>query len=386
MSGNPRSFLSTVLITPAITFGAILAIELIGWLAYPTRYDPPPAVGVEAWIHSDGLSASDSLWMTEFVDEFCRSYSANWSSYVYFRRKPFAGRHINVDSAGLRATPQFALRSGQANRPTRIMLFGGSTMWGTGARDSATIPAALSRLIAANAPSASALVQNFGESGYVSTQSLLRLLLELRRGNVPDYVILYDGINDVFSAYQNHEAGLPQNESHRAVEFNLLKEGGRRWKIGLDSLYGRTVTASVVRSLRSILSPAAAPPPAGVELAGEIVRTYRANLEILEALSRQYGFRYTAYWQPVVFERKNPSDYERRQAELWGYVRPLFVETYRRIREDSTLRKNGSFHTISAIFDTVSRPVYLDFCHITEAGNAIVARGFYEDLKGAGFF
>ena len=384
MPGKLRSLLSTIVIVPAITLGAVLAVELIGWMVTPTRYQGPPAVTVDAWIHSDALAPGDSAWMTEFVEEFCRSYTAEWSSYVYFRRKPFAGRHINVDSTGLRSTWQFARTDPNGTRPLRVMLFGGSTMWGTGARDSATIPASLSRIIASDPASGPVRVENFGESGFVSTQSILRLMLELRRGNVPDYVIFYDGVNDVFSAYQNQEAGLPQNESHRAAEFNLLKNGGRRWKIGLDSLYGRTVTASVVNGLRSLLFGDPKPRDADPALAGEIVRLYRGNLDLVESLSRRYGFRYAAYWQPVVFERKGPSEYERQQAALWEYARPLFVETYRRVREDSTLRAQESFREISSVFDDVAQPVFLDFCHITEAGNAIVARRMYEEMKAAG--
>lgn len=384
MPGRLRSLLSTIVIAPAITLGVVLAVELVGWMVTPGRYEAPPAVTLDAWIRSDALAASDSVWMTEFVDEFCRSYNAEWSSYVYFRRKPFAGRHINVDSTGLRFTPQFAPAAPTTARPLRVMLFGGSTMWGTGARDSATIPASLARIIASDPASGPVRIENFGESGYVSTQSILRLMLELRRGNVPDYVIFYDGVNDVYSAYQNHEAGLPQNESHRAAEFNLLKNSERRWKIALDSLYSRTVTASVVRGLRSLIFGDPRPQEAEPELAGEIVRYYRGNLDLVESLSHRYGFRYTAYWQPVVFERKEASAYESQQAELWKHVRPLFAEAYRRVREDSTLRANRSFCDISSVFRDMAQPVFLDFCHITEAGNAVVARRMYEEMKAAG--
>jgi hypothetical protein len=265
--------------------------------------------------------------------------------------------------------------------PKRIFLFGGSTMWGTGARDSGTIASALWRVVASDPAAVPAQIVNMGESGYVSTQGVLRLELELRKGNVPDIAILYDGANDVFSAYQNGEAGVPQNEMHRAMEFNLLMDGKAMRVLGLSDLLGRTVTAAVIKSIRSAISTITLTPLPRVEIAGDIVRLYRGNLEIVEALSRQFGFRYEAYWQPTVFSRTNPSPYERRQSDKQQEIRPLFVEAYHRIAQDSLLRANPRFHDISDVFNRVDTPVYLDFCHITETSNAIVAQRMYDDIR-----
>jgi hypothetical protein len=373
--GRVRTFAMVV----AITFGIVLVAEFGAWLLEPDRYNDPPPVTADAWIYSDALPSADTVWMKEFVDEFCRSYDARWASYVYFRRKPFSGRHINVDSNGIRYTPQFSVRQ---NEPAvRLFLLGGSTMWGTGARDSLTIPSQLSRRIALDPECRPVHVVNMGESGYVSTQSIVRLELELQKGNVPEIVILYEGANDVYATYQNHAPGLPQNESHRATEFNLLKEGGRMRRLGLEDLLGRTLLASVVRSVQKALAdtPAVSPPP--LELAGDVVRLYAGNLVIVDALSKHFGFHYETYWQPVVFSKKSPSPYEKRQSLLQQTVRPFFEEVYRRVKDDSVLRTHARFHDLSGIFDSSDRPVYLDFCHICEAGNAIIAERMYDDIK-----
>jgi lysophospholipase L1-like esterase len=376
-----KTLLRSIAVTTSVSLCVLLLVELAGWLQKPDRYENPPAVTADAWISSDALAPGDTVWMKEFVDEFCRSYTAHWTSYVYFKRNPFSGKHINVDTNGVRHTTQFALRKTSEARPMRVFLIGGSTMWGTGARDSGTIASALSRTIASDTTFGSTEVLNLGESGYVSTQSVIRLELELRKGNVPDIVILYDGVNDVFAAYQNLQPGLPQNETHRAAEFNLLKERSRMRGIWLDSLISRTVIAGVVQSLRAMISSPPHPAPPHVDLAPEIVRLYRENLKIVEALAKQYGFIYEAYWQPVVFAKESPTPYQQKQADLVGYARPLFQEVYKRVREDADLRTNTHFHDVSTIFDTISAPVYLDFCHITEAGNALVARQMHADLR-----
>ena len=370
-------------IIAAIGVSFVVLVELGAWVLSPGRYENPPAVTADAWISSDALATQDTIWLKEFVDEFCRSYHAHWTSYVYFRRDPFSGKHISIDSNGIRSTVQWGLRTIESGHPTRIFLLGGSTMWGTGSRDSGTIPSALARLIGSDTGVGPAYVVNMGESGYVSTQSILSLELELRRGNIPDIVMLYDGVNDVFSAYQNSEPGLPQNEMYRATEFNLLKEGGRMRMLGLNDLFNRTVTASVLESVRSAASNIPPPAPPHAEHAEGILRLYRGNLEIMEALSKQYGFRYEAYWQPVVFSKKHLSRYEQLQSDKQQHVRPLFWDVYRHVEQDSVLLHNARFHNLSGIFDVTGMPLYLDFCHITEAGNAIIAQKMYADIRGS---
>jgi hypothetical protein len=368
-----------MIIVTGMCLSLFVMVEFTGWLIVPDRYRNPPPVTADAWIYSDALSKTDTVWLKEFVDEFCRSYAARWTSYLYFRREPFSGRHINVDSNGHRCTLQFQEDQRDGRRNRRVFLLGGSTMWGTGARDSNTIPSALARLNASEPEGRRTHMLNMGESGYVNTQSLFALELELRRGNVPDDVIFYDGVNDIFSTYQNNEAGLPQNEQNRVLEFNLLQNGGRMRELGIRDLWNRTVTVGVVARIRDIISPSPPAPAAHIDLAGDVVQLYRGNLEILGALSRHYGFRYRAYWQPVVFSKRDPSPYEREQSKKMEHVRRFYQEVYRLVDTDSVLRANPCFHNLSGIFDGVG-PVYLDFCHITERGNGIVARQMYEDL------
>ncbi len=374
-----KGLLRYVVIMTGVCISLLLLVELTGWLFVPDRYRDPPAVTADAWSHSDALTGKDTVWMREFVDEFLRSYTARWTSYLYFRREPFSGRHINVDSSGQRITPQYAEETGAGRHTTTVVLLGGSTVWGTAARDSGTIPAALARLLATKSGRPPMRVVNMGESGYVNTQSLLALELELRRGNIPENVIFYDGVNDIFSAYQNNLAGLPQNEQHRELEFNLLKDGGRMRELGLNDFWKRTVTAGVVASLQGMISKPPPAPPLRDYLAAEVIRIYRGNLEILEALSRHYGFHYRVYWQPVVFSRRDPSPYEQTQITKMDYVRSLYDEVFRLVDADSALRANPHFHNLSDVFDGVG-PIYLDFCHISERGNGIIAERMYQDL------
>src|SRR5262249_2285111 len=163
-------------------------------------------------------------WVNSYFREFAQANRVEWQSYVYWRRQPFAGRYITIDAGGIRRTWN---PPADTNRKTRhIFFFGGSTMWGTAARDDYTIASILSRLLAAQtSPGDRVEVTNFAEGGYVSKQELIMLLGELQRGNVPDLAIFFDGVNDVFAAFQSGKPGIPQNESHRVREFNIDVDG-----------------------------------------------------------------------------------------------------------------------------------------------------------------
>ncbi len=74
---------------------------------------------------------ADAGWADEYFDEFAASHRTAYFSYTGYRRLPFSGRYINVDSLGLRRTSPDC-GSGRADA-LRVFSFGGSAAWGTGA-------------------------------------------------------------------------------------------------------------------------------------------------------------------------------------------------------------------------------------------------------------
>ena len=73
--------------------------------------------------------------------------SDRWQPYVYFRQRPFPGQTITVRADGLRATWQPPPWQGDDERakPLKILMLGGSSLWGFGARDDQTIPSLIAR-------------------------------------------------------------------------------------------------------------------------------------------------------------------------------------------------------------------------------------------------
>ncbi|TMB98392.1 MAG: SGNH/GDSL hydrolase family protein [Chloroflexi bacterium] len=324
-----------------------------------------------------------AAWYPQYEREFAASAVMRWEPYVQWRRAPFQGRYINVDSLGLRRTVQSrAARDGCHS----VFLFGGSTMWGTGQRDAQTIPSLLSRQLEARGLADARLI-NFGETGYVFTQEVVTLILELRSGARPQVVVFYDGLNDVTSAAINGRPGLPQNEEHRIADFALGRElaSGRDARtlltlarLGLER--SRLLTDGA-RALRR--SAARSVSGSGDSLGRGIAAAYAATAGVVEALSVRYGFRALYAWQPTLFNATKPlSDFERAlrdSLEGTALGRDLFA-TY--AQADTLVNilmsrvASGRFFNLAGVFSQDTSTLFIDSSgHTTEAANpAIVAQ------------
>lgn len=332
---------------------------------------------------------ADSSWVNNYQEEYSRSGVLQWRPYVYWRRMPYHGNYINIDADGLRLTTSTEAAPQESRPPLKIFLFGGSTMWGSGVRDAFTIPSIVAKELQGKGVAAE--VVNFGENGYVSTQEVITLLLQLRKGQRPDLVIFYDGVNDVYSAYQQRVAGLPQNEFNREREFNLSHPDNltRRTRMFLRDVASSLSTVRFTRGLfrrTGILAAADSLPdraPESEALAQNVLATYQGNIEIVKALSEHYHFNYIFYWQPTIFQKTNLTTYElRRRAEMQGIER--FVQlTYGDVQQSGLAEgRENSFHDLSLIFADVREPIYIDFCHIGESGNEVIAKRMVSDILG----
>ena len=297
--------------------------------------DVAAAAAVVDWrAEADGHADRD--WARAYYREFRAANRAHWQPYVYWRRAAYDGRFIHVDSDGKRRTVQAGSLPEDA---PKVFVFGGSTIWGTGAADDQTIPSWLARgLHESGHP---ARVVNLGETGYVSTQGILRLLLELRAGNVPDVAVFYDGANELAAAAQTGEPGIPMNEVRRREDF-----------------------------LRGAGAAAPAPPERSTaQLALETIAAYRANLRVLQALGREYGFEVCCFWQPVPYLHKPLTAYEQRASGRrdLGEIMRLGYDAI------SAADLPPFFADLSRVFETTTAPRYVDWCHLIGDGNAEVA-------------
>jgi len=304
--------------------------------------------------------------------EFNKLWVMRFEPYYHWRRKPFDGKFFKVDEAGVRRT------LGAEPRPDakKIFMLGGSTLWGTGAADKDTIPS----LVQAALGSGYA-VWNYGESAWVSTQELNYLLYQLARGNVPDAVVFYDGVNDGYSGA--YSPGIPRDphnlrlansgEKNAIVAFfektkydrllAFFQRTANRWTAAPGAAGGNTaawdkqVTAKIDKNVRGV------------------VEMYEAHIKQVKALAREYGFKAFFFWQPNLFSltRKNLSDYEKNAI---AEASPVLVESQKKVFEYAKRKFSGreaeNIFFIGDVFDDVAAPIYIDWHHVGPNGNRII--------------
>ncbi len=317
----------------------------------------------------------DAEWARGYFREHRTVTWSSWLPYVYWRRSPHQGRYINVNRDGRRATwnpPPRDIAGGPP--PVRVFTFGGSAMWGWGARDDHTIASYLSELL--HAKGYHAEVTNYSELAFSSPQEVLELLRCLYRGDVPDIAIFYDGHNDVYWSHKEGGADIFLRREDQYAESGLLSYfwGLRRFAAGLGRrLRPRTPMATGPIASRPTL-------PVNDKIARQTAHMYESNLALIEFLGRRHGFDPLFYWQPIIFSKRHRSPHEQTMAERASMYMKILTDGYRRVRQSEALNNNPRFHDISDLFDDAEESYYLDRVHLSEPGNRLIAEAMVDDV------
>ncbi len=311
-------------------------------------------------------------WFEQYVTEARQVfYSAEWTPYSYWQTKAFTGAHINISAHLGRKTWQSSFTSDSNTKPLKIYMFGGSTLWGWGARDDFTIPSYLAKMLSRQYDRPVQIL-NYGRLGYVSSQEILTLLNLLREGHRPDMVIFYDGLNDVFSAYQSGVAGLPQNEMNRKLAYeNSPLKNFLSYLCKQSYLYQHLQTPKdEIRALAQNYQKDAA---AYQNLLEKTVHIYQENIKLIRAMAKEYGFSYHFFWQPVIFTKKQHSAFEQELLNTHQFWQTFCVDVYAHLHQTISEQAHENFSNLSTVFDNHSETLYVDPLHICEAGNQMVA-------------
>ena len=308
-------------------------------------------------------------WARRYWQEFESATRFDYRAYVGWGLVPYQGETIASDQQGFRRT--FSSRC-DAETYT-VWMFGGSALWGEGSPDWLTIPSQLALQYLNTGRQV--CVRNFGVRGWVSTQEVIDLALELKRTpRKPDLVVFYDGVNDVFSFYQSGEVDVHQNFDHVR---DLFEHGGSLLKISEDklSLIFR-VTSPEHSRLRFITDE---------EAKLELDMGYLKNMRIVEALAKKYGFDYAFFWQPVILAgHKELSGEEEaiRKACLQKFagVDLFYLKIYALVHAETRPR----LFDVSDTLDRQKGTVYIDFAHLGPEGNHLIAARMFQILHQQG--
>jgi len=356
---SPFKVLDTLFKIILIALILLMLFESFSFLLYKSYKSNKPSEGLIIDI------LNNNSWVRDYIKED-NSFGNEYTPYLGWKRIPnFHGVYVNVDNESMRKTDNPC----SSKDSIRIFVFGGSTTWGSGVQDNSTFPSYLSKYLCQIGISNE--IKNFGEGAYVNTQEMIRLQLELRKGNIPDIVIFYDGANDAASTYQNNLSGWHHNVFDRQADFNSRKRLNIL-QFALDS-YSMKVLNRVAmmfgihKKTRGYT---------GEQLENDTISVYSNNLQIINTLSREYNFKVFYYWHPTISSKLVLSEDEKNKISKDQVFEGFYQNITKKVRKLNLTE----FYDISTIFNKYNNTIFIDDCHVFEQGNEIIAKRISEDV------
>jgi len=233
---------------------------------------------------------------------------------------------------------------------------------------------------------------NFGVVSSVSTQDLVRTLLELVDRD-PDLIVMYNGGNDIFSPlFIDPRPGYPYN--FIVYENNpLLKADLKEYPLVALTAFGsnlmrilnpgyfldRFVPMEETRKKTGFLND---------DWKSEIIRIYYANMVKAARLAASHGTQLFVFFQPSAYYKKTYTAEERanlhidRQPEPYQFADEFADEMRERTRAVfQNAPPNLQFIDLSDTFLDDTESVFKDSLHIYQEKQPDVAEAIYHSLK-----
>lgn len=317
------------------------------------------------------------------------TYQLVYHPFLGTRSAEYHGGSINVNAEHLRESwnPNFRAEE----NPKQVFLFGGSTMWGVGVSDAETIASQVSRQLNRNKPSYE--ITNYGDMGHSNNVELIHLVTLLKEGKVPDYVIFYDGVNDVLGAFNSGTVNSSTiHEQIRLFIYNSPRTGWQHITYGFGqwlkdySMITRSflLLKDAVQGKKPGLQQLIAYEQEDLDiLAEKLVQNYENNIRFIQTIAPGYGFEARFFWQPCLYTEAVIMPEEEAGEPLLKIEDLKYL--YNRVNQILREWSHPGFYNISDIFGNRNRVYYLDFCHINAEGNALVAQRMADLMQQDGF-
>jgi lysophospholipase L1-like esterase len=309
----------------------------------------------------------------EFKNELEQANRAQtFEQYVMYRGAEFDGEFFNQDRDGIRATwaPDYDNNTAKTN----VYMFGGSTLWGYHARDDHTIPSYLAKYLHEHGYQAT--VTNHGVIRDSSSTELVRLFQLLKAGHKIDFVIFYDGFNDVASGVRGMPGRFPDYDRYKEIFLNK-GSGFHQIKQGLEKIVRDHSASYDLLGRLAFRGAESARAEPGLEyqnrLADQTADSYMESIGAIERLSKSYGFKYAAFWQPMAYLEPFLTEEERPRVEASNNVRMKFL-VGPLVNQRLATGVMPNFYNISGALNDRQESVYVDIGHLTERGNEIMAK------------
>lgn len=325
-------------------------------------------------------------WSKDLHREIDEISFFKFAPFYHWETKEYHGKYVNINSDGMRKTWNPENKSAQVM--DSIYVFGGSTIMGT-SRDYYTIPSYLSKKL--NKTKNNYMVYNCAGDAYTFPQEVIRLIVLLNKGHRPRYVIFYDGVNDVYAAYQS---GIPGSIQNLKDISHIFQSSRPRlfWEWVCSRIRDKCMLINGLNKLKKEIVALYRPEVSKFDeaaasyddnhlkiLSNNIIESYIRWKDMVDNLSKAYNFDYYCFWQPVIYTEEkvfpidskgDPRLNDKSLAKLYKYTNASLGD-----------KSIHHFWNISNVLRDKTSACYIDWCHITEEGNDMVAEKIFKIFK-----
>jgi len=313
-------------------------------------------------------------WWPVFLQQLVARHN-RFDPYRGWRLEAQHGPGLTVDTAGIRLTVPAPKRP-----PTlRVVMLGGSSMWGLAVRDSFTIPSLTARKLQELGYDDVEVV-NLATPGYNVLQEATTALVEIAHGRRIDAAVVLDGYNDMELELHYADVARAYGEENTQARLELGSRGFWAELLGLGrhSVIVKKLSGTplVMRSLGQCAPDAMDP-----SLCGPLAGYYGRVIRALDAIGREYGFPTLVFQQPIdATSGKRLSAWEKSFGQ-----KPERYRAFRTCAEsiDSVMAPElgRSYFPLYTMFDQDTATVFEDWnSHMTEQAHARVADRIVQQL------
>ncbi len=370
-----------ICIIAAITIALYYLVDMVYGVLFP--YNPKPYENYPERLTSSAY-INEPYFSEAFLSESFAQFQppGGWvtpEGTILVFPKEYQGTYFHTDRLG-KSTYRRTINRYPPFDPgvTTVLLLGGSTIHCAEVPDEFTVASLLASRLNDELQPHKFAVLNAGVTSVNSTQELARLEWELNNGVRPDIVVVYDGVNDILQGiYFDNPQG---------VMFSSAKK--QEWEYRIKRLKEMVLPRNIYKTIkrkqlkRKRLVPPNMQDDANVAAkARQTAAIYRRNIEAMQRLADQYGFRFYCCLQPNFFT----GNFTHRTADLAEVAAlndknsPLmdkaFTVGYPLLQEVvAELRAQGmAAYDLTHIFDDKKDNIFIDFCHVNSIGNRIIA-------------
>jgi lysophospholipase L1-like esterase len=276
---------------------------------------------------------------------------------------------------GSRATVGFDRKTlPPGRRPRKLFVFGGSTTYCAEVPNDLTWASQLQKRLATTPETRDIEVVNYGIHGAVAFQEVGRLEYEIRRKNIPDFCVFFDGINEVFQGVIFGEPGGTHFGTFRKHTdtslFTILRQAGR------VSVAATTIYHSILDSQRQNDLPHTRSQAKLRELAQATANVYERELVRGQEICNEHGIRMIVCLQPNLFMIGRPLTSQEIALKVMDRKSHVsaFQTCYPFLRDKvRLLQERGMMaYDLTDAFNGTIEPIFVDGSHVGATGNRLI--------------